>query len=400
MNFQFLVLATLIVFSFESNATEKKLRIYIMAGQSNMVGQGDAKTIDYIKDDPKTVDIYNSLVKRDGTPYISERVRISFLNGRIDEVGEEKIGKLKMGYGNSPDNFGPELLFGIIMEQQYDGPILIIKTAWGGNSLCNDYRPPSAGPFPKDKVGKNSDDYTSKTGRRYKQLIAHVKDVLQDPERVHPDYDVTAGYELAGLVWFQAHADYINQDLYPLDMGDSQYAEYTNLLNHIIKDIRKDLDCPTLPFAIGVVGFWGNLTPGAFNSSGDRELKMRRFRKAVEAISQYEEFSDNVATVPTAPFWDDELGKISLKLSPVSQMRLKLRRKAKGSPNEDGTMSLKAREAYLKQMQVDLLSEEEEQLWKRGASSGGEIHYMGSAKFYAQAGKAFAEAMLNLPSHK
>jgi alpha-galactosidase len=41
-----------------------------------------------------------------------------------------------------------------------------------------------------------------------------------------------------------------------------------------------------------------------------------------------------------------------------------------------------------------LITPEEELLLERAASIGGSIHYFGSAKFHAQAGKAFAEAML------
>ncbi len=40
------------------------------------------------------------------------------------------------------------------MEKAYDGPILIIKTAWGGKSLNTDFRPPSAGPYELPKQTK------------------------------------------------------------------------------------------------------------------------------------------------------------------------------------------------------------------------------------------------------
>jgi hypothetical protein len=41
--------------------------------------------------------------------------------------------------------FGPEYAFGIYMHKQLREPILIIKTSLGGQSLCVDFRPPSAG---------------------------------------------------------------------------------------------------------------------------------------------------------------------------------------------------------------------------------------------------------------
>ena len=61
-----------------------------------------------------------------------------------------KSGTLTIGYGadlRRPDTCGPELAFGIAMYEKLKAPILIIKTAWGGKSLYNDFRSPSAGPF-------------------------------------------------------------------------------------------------------------------------------------------------------------------------------------------------------------------------------------------------------------
>jgi len=39
---------------------------------------------------------------------------------------------------------GPEFAFGIYASKAHDGPILIVKAAWGGKSLNTDFRPPSA----------------------------------------------------------------------------------------------------------------------------------------------------------------------------------------------------------------------------------------------------------------
>jgi len=80
-------------------------------------------------------------------------------------------------------------------------------------------------------------------------------------------------------------------------------------------------------------------------------------------------------------------------------MRLTLRRKTKGGPNENGNLSRQEQADYLKRMQVGLLTESEQQLWNKAASNGGQIHYMGSAKFYAQAGQAFAKGLLEISNH-
>jgi alpha-galactosidase len=72
------------------------------------------------------------------------------------------------------------------MEQAYDGPILIIKTAWGGQSLHLHYRSPSAGPFEFTDNQKKMFALTNKDesklaeqkqqcGQNYRWMIDHVK---------------------------------------------------------------------------------------------------------------------------------------------------------------------------------------------------------------------------------
>ena len=196
----------------------KPLKVYILAGQSNMVGTGAIKTFDYIGDDPKTAPLLEQMRGPDGKPYVCKRVWISYLNGRQNQYGGEGIGRLTAGYGlrekdkhSEPwDYIGPEYMFGITMERNYDGPILIIKTAWGGQSLSVDYRSPSAGPYvlndfqrelygEQGRLEQNLAAKRKQTGQNYRWMIEHVKKVLGDIKRVYPDYDPSRGYEVAGL---------------------------------------------------------------------------------------------------------------------------------------------------------------------------------------------------------
>ena len=110
-----------------SAAAKKPLKIYIMAGQSNMVGTGGIKTFDYIGDDPRTAPLLKKMVGKNGKPRVCDRVWISSRNGKMNQVGGEGFGKLTAGYGvrrkdpTKPDDFiGPEFLFGITMEEAYD----------------------------------------------------------------------------------------------------------------------------------------------------------------------------------------------------------------------------------------------------------------------------------------
>ena len=85
-----------------------------------------------------------------------------------------------------------------------------------------------------------------------------------------------------------------------------------------------------------------------------------------------------------------------MKMEKVKRLRTKLKKQQKGESNEDGSMSPAEQKEYLAKYRAEIVTPEEETLWKRATSIGGFVHYFGSAKFHAQAGKAFAEALLGL----
>ncbi len=74
-----------------------------------------------------------------------------------------------------------------------------------------------------------------------------------DPARVCPAYDPKVGYELAGFVWLQGFNDLVDGQTYP----NGNMIEYSRLLAHFIRDVRKDLAAPQMPFIIGVLGVDG-----------------------------------------------------------------------------------------------------------------------------------------------
>ena len=129
----------------------KPLKVYILAGQSNMEGHAHVRTFDYIGEDPKTAPLLKEMLGPDGKPKVCDNVWISLYTG--NKKSGEAHGKLAVGYGargdfaKSADKIGPEYTFGIYMQKHVKEPILIIKTAWGGKSLHTDFRPPSAGPY-------------------------------------------------------------------------------------------------------------------------------------------------------------------------------------------------------------------------------------------------------------
>ena len=151
---------------------------------------------------------------------------------------------------------GPELGFGLVMGDTFDSQVLLIKVAWGGKSLAKDFRPPSSG---------------GEVGPSYKELIQHVKDVLANLKTHFPDYD-GKGYQLAGFGWHQGWNDRINQ---------AYNDEYEKNLANFIRDVRKDLGVPKLPFVIAETGMSGP------SEKHPRALSLMR---AQAAVAKYEEF--------------------------------------------------------------------------------------------------------------
>ena len=59
---------------------------------------------------------------------------------------------------------------------------------------------------------------------------------------------------------------------------------------------------------------------------------------------------------------------------------------------ENGTMGEEQIKVFAEEYRAKRIGPEKEAMWKRGASNAG-YHYLGSAKTFAQIGKAFAEAL-------
>ena len=373
------------------------VKVFILAGQSNMEGHAKIATFDYIGDDPATAPLLKEMRGSDGKSRVCDHVWISNLTSANNGNGEG-TGKVTAGFGarDNPsklgEEIGPEFTFGLYMDKALRQPVLIIKTAWGGKSLHTDFRPPSAGPYVPTDVELNKHKFDTpeqkqqkieETGRYYHYMIEHVRAVLKDIKRVLPDYDQRQGYELAGFVWFQGFNDLIATETYlpppGRDVEETKYEKYSEWLADLIRDVRKDLNAPKMPVVIGVMGIGG---------PSEKHPRIRAFREAMAAPAALPEFKGNVVAVPTAPFWDDKLGAIDKKHREVGELRWKLGNKVKA-----GQMTEKAADQELKDFEIKLISPEEVALWDRGASNG-DYHYLGCTKTMARIGRAFAEALI------
>ncbi len=272
-----LALVTLMLTSTTPAADNSKLRVFILAGQSNMEGQGVVDLdhpqhynggkgiLNRVMQNPSNTHLYKHIKDEDGNWVVRDDVWVRFQTGH----GLKK-GGLTIGFAGYPGahHIGPEFQFGHVIGDAIESPVLLIKTAWGGKSLFKDFRPPSS---------------AGETGPYYKQMLAEVREGLDAIEHEFPKYDQQHGYEIAGFVWFQGWNDMFDEQ------GRDEYEE--NLVN-LIKDFRVEFENPDLPVVIGELG----------NGGPDASGNMLAIRKAQEAAANRSEFRGTVKFVKTSQF--------------------------------------------------------------------------------------------------
>ena len=248
----------------------KPVKVYILAGQSNMVGHGiikaDSKrnggkgSLEYIVNNPTTAKHFRHLMGKNKKWVVRDDVLIRYQN---------RFGPLTVGYGAKKDRIGPEFGFGLVMGDHLENQVLIIKTCWGGKSLIKDFRPPGAG---------------GETGPYYTLMIKQVRETLDNLNKYCPGYN-GQGYEIAGFGWHQGWNDGLNK---------KAVAEYEDNLAHLIKDLRKEFRVSNLPVVIAVSGF------------GGRKQKIDRRIGIVQAqfaVAKRPEFKNTVIAVETRDFF-------------------------------------------------------------------------------------------------
>lgn len=366
-----LTVFALIALTISTVQAKTPLKVYILAGQSNMEGQV-YDTINAMRNDPEVAELYKDMTDKDGNPITVDNAYIVYgdLSGKLTS----KFGTTWYhGSNKGVRKMGPEYTFGIYMQKHLKEPFLIIKTAWGGMDLLQQFRSPSAGAYEIE-----ADRWGNPTGHKYRQMIKAVKDVLADPGKYHPAYDKAAGYEIAGFVWFQGYNDMINTAYYRVDRKDKKsavdYSEYTRLMACFIRDVRKDLSAPDMKFVIGAIGI-----------SGDKDKNQVKLAKAQAATADMPEFKGNVAAVYTAKYWDHKLASAAGKMKRIDK---DVWRGTRGKSKEE-------KAAYRAKLIAERLTEEEAELSQEGVSNE-PYHYLGSAKIVGRIGKAFADAMHEL----
>lgn len=255
----------------------KPVKVFILAGQSNMEGQavadlegkdynGGKGTLKALLSDPAKVPLVKHLQTEKGAWTVRDDVWVRYQREKQPLLA----GPLSVGFAvyGGKHHFGPELQFGHVVGDHFTEQVLLIKTAWGGKSLYKDFRPPSSG---------------GEVGPYYTKMIAEVREALANLKKDFPHY-AEQGYELAGFVWYHGWNDGVEPK--------KAVPEYEQNLVNLIKDVRKELKAPGLPVVVGeLTGPWVD-APGEWAT----------LRKAQASAAARPEFKGNVLFVPTREF--------------------------------------------------------------------------------------------------
>jgi hypothetical protein len=270
----------------------KPVQVFILLGQSNMVGMGkiaggDGSLENAVKQKKK----YTYLADEAGNWTERKDVRfVRFMAGKGPLNNEWMTIK-------TCKTIGPEFGIGHCLGDAIDAPVVILKCCIGNRSLGWDYLPPGSERFEADgKIYagyKDSPDSWAKgtepkaigwyAGKQYDDDTADAKRVLADLDKHYPG---ATKYEVAGLFFWQGEKD----------GGNAAHAsKYEENLVRFIKQLRKDFNAPNAKFVLATLG---EATKGSTGNGG----KILDAQLAVDGTTgKYPEFKGNVATVYSNP---------------------------------------------------------------------------------------------------
>ncbi|WP_159949385.1 sialate O-acetylesterase [Polaribacter septentrionalilitoris] len=198
----------------------KKIKVFLLAGQSNMDGRAKASGLSKedklrLKNAQKNVTLFYNFDK--GNP--------------LDTIKVTKHIAKKFG---ADYLFGPELFFGIKMSEKYpEHQIILIKISKGGMSLYGAWNPNWS--LEKATLIKEQNQ-----PKLYEEFVNYSKKVLSK-------YD-EKDYDICGMLWVQGESDSGKKG------GLKPRESYQENLTNLIASIRSDFKYSKLPFLLFQVG--------------------------------------------------------------------------------------------------------------------------------------------------
>lgn len=279
-------------------ARNKPVKVYILIGQSNMIGFG--------RINPDTVKgTLSYLTSREGKyPHLLEK------NGKWVERKDVWYVQTTVGHRQhwlepleEYRHIGPELQFGHVLGEYHDEMVLIIKASQGNRSLGWDILPPGSKRFVHE--GKTYAGYKDSTlswiegqakkpvnwyaGKQYDDYVRDIHTVLDSLQKYFPDYQ-NQGYEIAGFVWWQGHKD----------QNPAHASRYEFNLVNLINSLRKEFKVPEAPFVLATIAFEGW-------ELANEGLTIANAQLAVSGeTGNYPAFEGNVKTIEARDFWREK----------------------------------------------------------------------------------------------
>ena len=223
----FISLAVIGTPALAQQAGDGPVKVYLMAGQSNMVGHGNWYQTDGTTQHPGLVDPTD--------PYPLTQAQVDAYTVPLNQVwvdhpeGRKERGPLEPGFGSREYHIGPELGMGHELAALNTNQFYFFKSDKGGTTLGGNWRPPTA---VADRGGS--------VGEQYTRMIRQFHETLVDFDNKYTPYN-GAGYEIAGLVWLQGWNEYFNAGF---------RAEYRDNMVDFVEDVRRDLGVADLPVII------------------------------------------------------------------------------------------------------------------------------------------------------
>lgn len=281
----------------------KPVKVFILLGQSNMVGMGKVAGADKpgtLEHSTQIEKLYPFLVDDEGKWTQRKDVRyVRYMSGK------ELINDWMTVTGRT---VGPEFGIGYQLGDALADPVMILKSCIGNRSLGWDLLPPGSKGYDFESDDKKTKEKVIHTYAGYKESpmkwvkgtepepigwyagkqwdtdIADAKTALEKLSESYPD---SKGYEVAGFFFWQG-----DKDRYDAGLA-SHYEE--NLVN-FISALRKEFNAPEAKFVCATLG------QSAKEDAAGNDKLILDAQLAVDGESgKHPEFKGNVATVYSHP---------------------------------------------------------------------------------------------------
>jgi len=291
--------------NFTTPDMRKPVQVFILLGQSNMVGMGKIAGAE--------TSLENAVKKKGKYGYLADAAGgwIARPDVRFTRMMQGKGVIVNDWMGIKAGTIGPEFGIAKFVGDAIDAPVLIIKSCIGNRSLGWDLLPPGSERFEADgkvfagykdkpefwemdpvnglktepapwldKAGKPINWYA---GKQWDDDTGDAKKVLADLVTYYPGAN---GFEAAGFFFWQGEKDAGN----PVHA-----ARYEQNLVNFIAALRKAFNAPNAKFVLGTMG-------ESVKGSGGNGGMVLAGQLAVDGKDgRHPEFKGNVATVYTNP---------------------------------------------------------------------------------------------------